>query len=60
VTVGEIAQLITSIATLIGVLRVTSKVNKVERSTDGIVEKLVNTTRIEAHAAGVKEEKERL
>jgi uncharacterized membrane protein len=58
-TIGEIAQLITSIATLIGVIRVTTKVNDVHRATDGIVERLVSSTsdlaRNEGHAAGVKE-----
>jgi hypothetical protein len=55
VSLGEIAQLITSIATLIGVLRVTRKVETVHKATNSLVDKLVATTRIEAHAAGVKE-----
>jgi hypothetical protein len=58
-TIGEIAQLITSIATLIGVIRVTTKVNDVHRATDGIVNRLVDKSadlaRNEGHAAGVKE-----
>lgn len=54
-SVGEIAQLITSIATLVGVIRVTSKVEGVHKATNSLVDRLVDTTRSEAHAAGVKE-----
>ena len=62
-TIGEIAQLITSIATLIGVIRMTTKVEKVHKATDGIVNRLVDKSsdlaRNEGHAAGIKEEQER-
>lgn len=57
-TLGEIAQLITSVATLIGVLRVTRKVEDVHRATNGLVTKLVDTTRDGAFAAGQKDQKE--
>jgi hypothetical protein len=58
-SVGEIAQLITSVATLIGVLRVTRQVTDVHKATNGIVEKLVQSTatasEAEGRAAGLKQ-----
>ena len=56
---GDIAQLITSIATLIGVLRVGIKVEVLRNATNGIVERLVQTTAkassAEGHAHGLTE-----
>lgn len=58
-TAGEIAQLITSIATLIGVLRVSRKVEDVHKATNSMKDELVAVTQKEAFAAGQKDEKER-
>jgi len=61
-TVGEVAQLITSIATPIGVLRVTRQVKQVHKATDGIVDKLVKSTAVaseaEGHASGLQQGRE--
>jgi hypothetical protein len=58
-TWGEAAQLITSVATLIGVLRVTRKVDGVHKATNSLVDRLVKSTaeasQREGHAKGLKE-----
>jgi hypothetical protein len=59
VSAGEVAQLITSIATLIGVLRVTRKVQEVHKATNSIVTQLVETTKTEAFAAGQQDQKDK-
>jgi uncharacterized membrane protein len=53
-----IASFITSLATLLYVFRIGKKVETVRHATNSLVEQLVKTTRTEAHAAGMKEQKE--
>jgi hypothetical protein len=52
---AEFAQIITSIATLIAVIRTGAKVEEVHKATNSLTDRLVETTRTEAHAAGLKE-----
>lgn len=56
-TAGELAQLITSIATLIGVLRVTRKVDIIHTATNSMKDELVASTakasELEGHAKGL-------
>ena len=66
-TAGEVAQLITSIATLIGVLRVTRKVAQVDTkvetvhaATNSKMDKLLKLTAEASKAEGVKEEQDRV
>jgi len=66
--VGEVGQMFTGIAALMAAINsmrnsrliehVTQKVEAVRKATDGIVTKLVETTKIEAFAAGQKDQKE--
>ncbi len=65
-TGGEVAQIITSLATLVaacGALLVgwrnSTKIEQVHIATNSLTDRLVATTKSEAHAAGVKEEKDR-
>lgn len=48
-----------AIVTLVITLKTHKQVVKVEKATNSLTDRLVATTRIEAHAAGVLEEKER-
>ena len=61
-TWGESAQIITSGATLLGSLvtaavaiRSLIRIEEVHKATNSLTDRLVESTRIEAHAAGVKE-----
>jgi hypothetical protein len=63
---GEVAQLITSVATLIGVigsvgvsLRNSRKLEEVHKSTDGKMEKLISEVRESSFAKGVKQQKDK-
>jgi autotransporter translocation and assembly factor TamB len=63
---GEIAQLITSAATLIGVivggvvsLRNSTKIDEVHKSTNGKMDQLVTEVRAASFAAGQKDEKDK-
>ena len=59
ITLGEIAQLLTSVATLIYVVRMGRKVEVVHKATNSLVTQLVNTTAkasdAEGHARGLEE-----
>jgi hypothetical protein len=46
-------------AALVVALKTTKKVEQVHKATNSLTDRLVASTRVEAHAAGVKEEKER-
>ncbi len=63
---AEVAQIITSLATLVAAIgalmiswRNAAKIEAVHIATNSLTDRLVNTTRTEAHAAGVKEQKDR-
>ncbi len=63
---GEAAQLLTALATLVTAIagliigiRNTRKIEAVRHATNSLTDRLVETTKTEAHAAGVKEEKDR-
>jgi len=65
-TGGEVAQIITSVATLIaacGAILIgwwnSTKIEQVHKATNSLTDRLVETTKLEAHAAGVKEEQDR-
>jgi hypothetical protein len=59
ITLGEIAQLLTSVATLIYVVRMDRKVEVVHKATNSLVSQLVDTTAkaadAEGHARGLEE-----
>ena len=67
-TIGEVGQLLTGVAALMAAINsmrnsrkidhATQKIEAVRKATDGIVEKLVATTKTEAFAAGQKDQKE--
>ncbi len=66
-TGGEVAQIITSLATLVAAcgavamsFRNSRKIEEVHKATNSLTDRLVETTKTEAHAAGVKEEKDRV
>jgi hypothetical protein len=57
-SLAEIAQVLTAIASLIAAiasLRNSRKIKEVHLATNSLVDRLVASTRLEAHAAGVKE-----
>jgi hypothetical protein len=59
--IGEIGQLLTGLAASVAAinsLRNSRKIDAVRTATDGIVTKLVATTKKEAFAAGQKDQKE--
>jgi hypothetical protein len=59
ITLGEVAQLITSIATLIYVVKIGRKVEVVHKATNSLVGRLVSTTAAasdaKGHARGLEE-----
>jgi hypothetical protein len=58
---GEVGQMFTGVAALmaaINSMRNSRKIDVVRRNTDGIVARLVETTKTEAFAAGKKDQKE--
>lgn len=61
--ITSVATLITSISALVAVLRATRKIEEVRHATNSLTDRLVETTRVQARAAGVaagvKEEKDR-
>ena len=69
IALTDLTQLITSIATLVGVLRITVKVETIHRSTNSLMERLIKTTSdasaasgraeglVEGHARGIIEGK---
>jgi hypothetical protein len=62
VTVGELGQFLTGAAALwaaINSMRNSKKIDEVHKATNSIVTKLVETTKIEAFAAGQKDQKEK-
>ena len=66
--IGEIGEMFTGIAALMAAVNsmrnsrkiehATQKIEAVRKATDGIVTKLVETTKVEAFAAGQKDQKE--
>jgi len=61
-TGGEVAQIITSLATLIAAvgailigLRNSTKIEQVHKATNSLTDRLVETTKLEAHAEGLKQ-----
>ncbi len=63
---AEVAQIITSLATLVAAAgslliswRNSGKIDEVHIATNSMKDELVATTRLAAHAAGVKEQKDR-
>ncbi len=63
---SETAQIITSLATLVAAIgslligwRNSREIKAVHIATNSLTDRLVDTTRTEAHAAGVKEQKDR-
>jgi hypothetical protein len=55
---GEVAQLITAVATLIGVVRLGGKVKEVHTATNSKMDELLKLTASSSHAAGMKEQKD--
>jgi hypothetical protein len=61
-TLGEVGQFLTGAAAAwaaINSMRNSRKIDAVHKATNGIVEKLVQTTKSESFAAGQKDEKEK-
>lgn len=59
---GEFSQILTGLAAMGAFVlswRNSRKIDDVKSATNGLTRQLVATTKTEAHAAGVKEEKER-
>ena len=63
---GEIAQIILATATLVTAIGAvllgwhnSNKIEQVHKATNSLTDRLVETTKTEAHAAGVKEQKDR-
>jgi hypothetical protein len=62
VNIGEVGQLMTGFAATVAAinsLRNTRKIEAVHKATDGIVTRLVETTKVEAFAAGQKDEQDK-
>ena len=50
---------IAAVTTLVVAIKTQKQVEKVEKATNSLTDRLVQTTRTEAHAAGAKEERDR-
>lgn len=57
--VASLPSTLLALATLIVSVRNSQKVEQVQHATNSLMDRLIVLTRTEAHAAGVKEEKER-